>query len=140
MKDKAFFDTNILVYAFDDSEHRKYDIASQLVKGAIHQGYGVLSTQVLQEFFVTVTRKIPLPLNIDSAEQAVRDFALWTVVETSVSLVLQGIGVQRHHGLSFWDAMVVAAAKRAGCALLYTEDLGHDTVIDGVRIVNPFAE
>jgi predicted nucleic acid-binding protein len=140
MRDNIFFDTNILVYGFDNTDQRKYAIASDLIIQAYQKGNGVLSTQVLKEFFVTVTQKISRKMPLDSAEQAIRDFALWRVVETSVSLILKAITFHRQHNLSFWDAMIVAAAKVSNCATLFTEDLPHDSKIENVHIVNPFAE
>ncbi len=138
MKDRTFFDTNILVYGFDSSNREKYDIASNLILEAYQERCGVISTQILKEFFVTVTQKIPQKMDMDEAEQAIRYFAIWTVIETNVSLVLKGIEIQRRHHLSFWDALVVAAAELAKCNILLTEDLSHDTVLDDLHILNPF--
>ena len=138
MKDKTFFDTNILVYSFDATNQEKYEVASGLVIQAFQKGLGVISTQVLKEFYVTVTQKIPQKMDMDDAEQAIRDFSLWTVVETDVSLILKAIDIQRHYKFSFWDAMVVAAAKVSTCTNMLTEDLSHDTFVDDVHILNPF--
>ena len=137
MKDKTFFDTNILVYSFDATNQEKYEVASGLVIQAFQKGLGVISTQVLKEFYVTVTQKIPQKMDMDDAEQAIRDFSLWTVVETNVSLILKAIDIQRHYKFSFWDAMVVAAAKVSTCTNMLTEDLSHDTFVDDVHILNP---
>ncbi|MBC8417980.1 MAG: PIN domain-containing protein [Desulfobacterales bacterium] len=138
MKDRTFFDTNILVYGFDNSNQEKYEVASGFIIQAYQKGVGVLSTQVLKEFYVTVTQKIPQKMDMDDAEQAIRDFSMWTVVETNVDLILKAIDIQRRHSLSFWDAMVVAAAKVSTCTNLLTEDLSHDTFVDDVHILNPF--
>ncbi len=86
MKDRVFYDTNILVYSFDAIDQEKYEVASDLIVQACQKGDVVISTQVLKEFYVTVTQKIPQKMNMDVAEQAIRDFSLWAVVETSVSL------------------------------------------------------
>jgi predicted nucleic acid-binding protein len=138
MKDKTFFDTNVLVYGFDRSNREKYDVASGLIREAYEKRVGVISTQVLKEFYVTVTQKIPRKMDMADAEQAVRDFSVWTVVETDVALILRAIHIQRRYSLSFWDAMVVAAAKVSTCITLLTEDLSHDTFLDDVYILNPF--
>jgi predicted nucleic acid-binding protein len=138
MKDSTFFDTNVLVYGFDLSNRQKYDVASELIREAFEKRIGVISTQVLKEFYVTVTQKIPIKMDMTDAEQAVRNFSVWKVVETDVALILKAIHVQRRHGLSFWDAMVVAAARVSGCAVLLTEDLSHDTFLDDLHILNPF--
>lgn len=140
MSDNIFFDTNILVYAFDSVDLRKHETASHLIVESFEQGSGVLSTQVLKEFYVTITRKVSHTMPYEAAEQVIRDFALWRVVETTVPLILQGIRVQIKNRISFWDAMIVAAAKIADCPVLYTEDLGHGTVLEGVRVHNPFEE
>lgn len=138
MKDRTFFDTNVLVYGFDRSNREKYDVASGLIREAYKNGIGVISTQVLKEFYVTVTQKIPRKMDMADAEQAIRDFSVWTVVVTDVALILRAINIQRHHSLSFWDAMVVAAARASACTVLLTEDLSHDTFLDDVHILNPF--
>jgi len=140
MKDRIFFDTNILVYGFDDSNEAKYEVASDCIMRAWQKGFGVISTQVLKEFYVTVTRKIPQKMSLDDAEQVIRDFSLWTVVETNVPLILQAIHIQKRNLLSFWDAMVVAAAKVSRCETMFTEDLSHNTFIDDVQILNPFKQ
>ena len=138
MSDRIFVDTNILVYAFDKADQYKYDVASNLVLQCYQDKNAVVSTQVLKEFFVTVTLKVSDKMSAEDAEQAVRDFALWTVVETSVSVVLSGINIHRNHSLSFWDAMILAAAKVADCTTLLTEDMGHGTRIEDILILNPF--
>jgi predicted nucleic acid-binding protein len=138
MSDNIFFDTNILVYSFDSSDPRKHAIASGLIIQAFEQGTGVISAQVLKEFYVTVTQKISRTMAPDRVEQLIRDFALWRVVETTVPLILRGIHIQLGNRISFWDAMIVAAAKEADCPTLYTEDLGHEAMINGIRIHNPF--
>ena len=140
MKDRVFFDTNILVYSFDATDHGKYEVASDLIVQACQKGDVVISTQVLKEFYVTVTQKVPQKMNMDVAEQAIRDFSLWAVVETSVSLILKAIKFQKQHKFSFWDAMIVAAAKVSDCTILFTEDLSHDTVIGNLHVLNPFVK
>jgi predicted nucleic acid-binding protein len=138
MSDKVFFDTNILVYAFDKGELRKHKIAFGLVTQGYQTQNAVISAQVLKEFFVTVTQKTAKKMSQKDAEQAVRDFALWTVVETSVTLVIEGIAIHRKQQMSFWDAMIVAAAKESHCPVILSEDMSHDSVIENIRITNPF--
>ena len=139
MSDNIFFDTNILVYGFDASDPRKHEISSHLIIQAFEQGTGVISAQVLKEFYITVTKKIARTMAPDKAEQVIRDFALWRVVETNVPLILRGIRIHMENRISFWDAMIVAAAKKADCPILYTEDLGHGVIIAGILVHNPFA-
>jgi predicted nucleic acid-binding protein len=137
---RAFFDTNILVYAFDSSSPRKQSRALDLFDELASKGDAVLSTQVLQEFFVVVTRKLAAPLSSEHAEEIVRQFAQLPTVVIDPDLILQAIHFTRAHRVSFWDALLVAAAKCAGAAELLTEDLQQGQMIEGVRIVNPFIE
>lgn len=137
---RAFFDTNILVYAFDSSSPQKQSRALDLFEELASKGDAVLSTQVLQEFFVVVTRKLGTPLSSEDAEEVVRQFARLPTVVIDPDLVLQAVHFTRAHQVSFWDALLVAAARFAGAAELLTEDLQHGQTIEGVRIVNPFIE
>ena len=131
-----FADTNVLVYSADVSEPSKRATAKQLLREALASKSLVLSTQVLQEFYVNVLRKrLLLPAE---AGEAVRLWAESTVVGTTPGLVLQAVELHQRYRLSFWDAMIVQAAVEAGCTLLYTEDLQHGQKIAGVEIVNPF--
>ncbi len=138
MSANLFFDTNILVYAFDKSDQEKYEIASQLVIQAFQEGNGILSAQVLKEFFVTVTRKISEKMAVDDAEQTIRDLSVWKVVDTTVPLILKAIEFHKRFDLSFWDAMIVAACQFAGSSTLLSEDLSHGMMVEGIRILNPF--
>ena len=134
---REFVDANILVYAFDASAGTKQAAARQLLERFWASGCGCLSVQVLQEFFVTVTRKVPQPLPVDEAAGRVREFAAWKVFTPTAEDVLAAIALQQAH-LNFWDAMVVQAASELGCDLLWTEDLNDGQLLRGVRIRNPF--
>ena len=140
MKDRTFFDTNILVYGFDNSNQEKYEVASGFIIQAYQKGVGVISTQVLKEFYVTVTQKIPQKMDMADAEQAIRDFSMWMVVETNVALILKAIDIQRRHSLSFWDALIISAAFSGNASTVLTEDLNHGQVIEGISIRNPFLD
>ena len=140
MSDSLFFDTNILVYAFDKTDQERYDIASRLVTEAFQKGNGAISVQVLKEFFVTVTRKVPEKMGVDEAEQTVRDLSVWKVVDTTVPLILKATECHKQVGLSFWDAMIVAACHLAGSSVLLSEDLSHGMVVKGIQILNPFRD
>jgi predicted nucleic acid-binding protein len=137
---RAFFDTNVLVYAFDSSAPEKQNRALDLFNVLALKGDAVLSTQVLQEFFVVTTRKLAIPLSSERAEEIVRQFAQLPTVVIDPDLILQAIRVTRAHQVSFWDALLIAAAKFAGATELLTEDLQHGLTIEGVRISNPFVE
>jgi predicted nucleic acid-binding protein len=134
----AFVDTNILVYAEDRDAGSKHVIARDLVAELWRSGQGVLSVQVLQEFFVTVTRKVARPLSPDEALAIVEQYLTWRVVESTGSLLLAAIRGASDHQVSFWDALILEAARREGCERLWTEDLKHGRRIGDLVVVNPF--
>ena len=134
----AFFDTNVLVYLFDSASPEKQGKARDVFSERAQRDEVLLSTQVLQEFYVTVTRKLASPLSAAQAERLVRDFAAFPVVSTDAPLVVAAVALSRRHRLSLWDAMIVVAARAGGATELLTEDLQHGRVLEGVRIDNPF--
>ena len=134
---KVFLDTNIIVYAYDRTAARKHDVAGDILVEAWNSGNGVISTQVLQELFVTLTRKIPNPLTIPETRKMIVDFLKWDVVILNGDTILDAIDIHAKHKFSFWDSMVVSAALQGGADLLYTEDL-HGITIDGLTVKNPF--
>lgn len=133
-----FIDTNILLYAHDDSAGAKRDRARALLEQLWESREGCLSVQVLQEFFVNVTRKIAKPLDTETAKEIVADFARWHVHVPAADDVLGAIGIHQRTGISFWDAMIVRSAAEMGCAVLYSEDLNAGQEYSGVRAENPF--
>lgn len=136
---REFVDVNVLVYAFDASAGKKKALAETLLARLWDGGIGCLSVQVLQEFFVTVTRKVPHPLSLDEAAARVREFATWRVFAPTANDVLGATALQKQSKLTFWDAMVLQAAAESGCDALWSEDLNDGQVIRGVRIRDPFA-
>ena len=100
---------------------------------------GCLSIQVLQEFYVNITRKVARPLEPTDARQIVADLGHWRVHSPTVNDVLEAIALQQRHGLSFWDAMIVTSAIQLGCATVWSEDLNAGQAYDGARVANPFA-
>lgn len=135
----SFVDTNVLVYAEDLDARIKHDVARDLVLDLWNNRQGVVSIQVLQEFYVTVTRKVKKPLRATDALVTVREYLTWTVVENTGSLLVQAAELQQRSKLSFWDAMVVQAAVQSGCDRLYSEDLNAGQRFGSVLVVNPFA-
>ena len=135
---KAFFDTNILAYEFDKSEHRKQALAVNLINEWRPSGRMIISTQVLQELYVVLTQKLKPPLKEEIAEEIIQNYSKLDVVIVDPSLILNGISIKRKYKISFWDALIVAASRRAGCKILFTEDLSHGMKIEGIEIVNPF--
>jgi predicted nucleic acid-binding protein len=134
-----FVDANVLVYAFDASAGKKKAAAERLLARLWDSGDGRLSVQVLQEFFVTVTRKVAHPLSVDEASDRIREFAAWKVFAPTAADVLSAIALQKHSKLNFWDAMVCLAAAESGCDVLWSEDLNDGQVVRGVRVRDPFA-
>ena len=132
----AFFDTNVLVYTEDSRVPQKQRRAATLVEEHWLAGTAVLSLQVLQEYFATVTQKLHAPPA--RAQRSVEIFASAKVVRFEVSDVIAAIELHRLVQISFWDAMIVHAARLSGAAILYSEDFSHGAVLGGVRIVNPF--
>ena len=137
MSVRSFFDTNILVYADDQGDPAKQRRAFELVAEHRRHGTGVVSMQILQEYFVTITRK----LNVDPqiARRKVELLAEFDVVSLDVDDMLAAIDLYRLHGFSFWDCLVLRAAKQSGCKILLSEDLQQGREVDGIRISNPFS-
>jgi predicted nucleic acid-binding protein len=134
----AFVDANILVYAEDRDAGSKHTIARDLVADLWRSGEGVLSVQVLQEFFVIVTRKVPRPLDPDQARTLVEQYLTWKVVQNTGELLLAAIRQASTLKVSFWDALVLEAARVERCDRLWTEDLNHGQRVGDLTIVNPF--
>jgi predicted nucleic acid-binding protein len=135
----TFVDTNILVYAHDRSETRKQPIAQALLDFLWQTRSGVLSTQVLQEFYVVATRKFDPPMRRAAAREIVALYGEWPIVQLDVALILAASKLEERHAFSFWDALVVEAARRCGATRLLTEDLQAGRRIGGIGIANPFA-
>lgn len=138
MADREFFDTNILIYASDHSEPEKQSQARRLLKSAIENDTGVVSAQVLSEFFTVVTRRIQQPLSIEEAEHVIEQLTILPVVELDLALVRQAIGTCRRYQISYWDSLIVAAAEKAGCTRIVSEDLNPGQSYHGIAVVDPF--
>lgn len=138
MSVRSFFDTNVLVYSDDQDSPEKQRRALELLAEHRRAKTGVVSMQVLQEYFVTVTRKLQVEARI--ARRKVELLAEFDVAAPDVADILAAIDLHRLHRFSFWDALVVRSATQAGCKILFTEDLQDTREIDGLRVVNPFAK
>jgi predicted nucleic acid-binding protein len=136
MPERVFIDTNVLVYAEDADAGSKRERARQLIRSLVGEERAVLSTQVLQEYFAVITRKLGVP--VDLARDRVETYARVDVVVIRPEHILAAIDTMRLRNLSFWDALVLRAAHAAGCARILTEDLQHGSTVDGVVIENPF--
>ena len=135
---KMFIDTNILIYAFDVSAGKKHQVASHILSDLWNSGLGVLSTQVLQEFYVNVVQKIQKPIDQKMAKTIIRDLLKWQVVVNNGDSILDAIDISEKYGYSFWDSLIIEAALTGGVSVLLSEDLQHGQVISGVTIRNPF--
>ncbi len=138
MNAKAFIDTNVLIYAHDIDAAAKHDIAKRILKQLWSERAGALSTQVLQEFYVNATRKIPSPLSKKSARAIVSSYVIWCV-DIHFGGNLSAFRIEDEERIGFWDALIVAAALKAGADRILSEDLNNGQTISGVRIENPFA-
>lgn len=138
MTGKQFVDTNILVYAHDTGDKRKHETARDLIRALWESGSGVISTQVVQEFYVNITKKTARPLKPKQAQRTVSDYLRWDVIVNTGDSIVQAFDIESRYRISFWDALIVQAANSAGAEILYSEDLNHEQNYDGVRVVNPF--
>jgi predicted nucleic acid-binding protein len=136
MSARSFFDTNVLVYADDAAAPAKQRHAVELVAEHRRAGTGVVSLQVLQEYFVTVTRKLGVEARV--ARRKVELLAEFDVAAPGVSDILAAIDLHRLHGFSFWDALILRSAQQAGCRVVFSENMQDAREIDGVQVVNPF--
>ena len=138
MTDKVFVDTNILVYAHDLDAGDKHGLAADIVSKLWESRNGVLSTQVLQEFYVTLTRKVSSTLSKLEARKLVQKYSNWHVVLNDPLIIVQASEIEESYNLSFWDALIVSAAYSQNVPTILTEDLTHGQIIEGILIENPF--
>lgn len=134
----VFVDTNVLVYARDASEPEKQPVASSWLEALWESREGRLSTQVLQEYYVAVTRKLAPGLDRDQARTDVRALESWRPLDLDAPLLESAWEAEDRFGFAFWDTLIVAAARRLGCAHLLTEDLQDGQDLDGLVVIDPF--
>jgi predicted nucleic acid-binding protein len=138
MNARNFVDTHVLIYAHDVDAQAKHEVAKGVLHELWDQRTGVLSMQVLQEFYVNVTRKIASPLPKDRARLVVNSYAVWCI-ETTPAEITAAFRIEDESKIGFWDALIVASAAKCGAVRILSEDLNAQQVIAGVRIENPFA-
>ena len=138
MSDKSFVDSNVLIYAHDADAGVKREAAAAVLRTLWAQRSGVLSTQVLHEFYVHVTRKIAAPLARSSARAVVDAYTPWCV-NTTAAETSAAFRIEDEAHISFWDALIVASARKAGAVRILSEDLNAGQTIAGIRIENPFS-
>jgi predicted nucleic acid-binding protein len=135
---KVFVDTNVLVYAYDKTAGVKHDGAAKIMRELWDNGRGVISIQVLQEFFVTVTGKIAKPLDTLTAREVVRDLLKWNPVVTTGDILIEAIDIHAAHKYSLWDSLIIASAIEGGAATLLSEDLSDRHSVKNMVVRNPF--
>lgn len=140
MNDKAFVDTNILVYAHDRASGIKNDRARALIEKLWSTGGGVLSTQVLQELCINLRHKTTRPLSVEETRSLIEDYLNWEIVVNTPDSVIEALAVETRHQISFWDALIIHAAESSGAAILYSEDISDRQTYGSVRVVNPLNE
>ncbi|HEX2223190.1 MAG TPA: PIN domain-containing protein [Thermoanaerobaculia bacterium] len=138
MSARVFLDTNVLVYLYDEDTPEKQARAARLLEEYGPGGAAFISTQVLQEFYVTVSRKLARPLAKDLALAAVRNLAQLPTVRVDVPTILAAIQLSQEHQVSFWDGLIIQSALNAGCDRLLTEDLQSGRQLGELQIENPF--
>jgi predicted nucleic acid-binding protein len=138
MSGRIFLDTNILIYAHDLDAGQRNVISAAILRNLWENRMGIISTQVLQEFYVNVTRKIENPLTKSQARGIVDSYLAWPVELNDAKTVLVASEIEERHMLSFWDALIVASARNAKAEKILTEDLNHGQEIEGIFIENPF--
>lgn len=134
---RPFFDTNVLIYSVDEQEARKSRIAGELVKEHLVEGEGMISVQVLREFYVA-SRKLSDPLSEENAQEMVEYFSMFRTLSEDTGMVLRAVRLSREYMLSFGNALIVEAALSAGADRLLTEGLQHGQEIEGLTVENPF--
>ncbi|MBW1784280.1 MAG: PIN domain-containing protein [Deltaproteobacteria bacterium] len=140
MKDKCFLDTNVFIYAIDTSPDlkEKREISRHLIKEYIKNETGVISIQVLQEFYQVSTHKIQVPLSNEEALEYLHYMSVLDTVHPEFDMIVAGIRLHEKHRISFWDALIIQAALTTGCTRLLSEDLQHGFEVDDLTVENPF--
>jgi predicted nucleic acid-binding protein len=139
MSDRTFVDTNVLIYAHDVDATAKHEVAKGVLRKLWSERTGVLSMQVLQEFYVNVTRKIATPLPKDVARLVVSSYSIWCM-ETTPAEIAAAFRIEDESRIGFWDALIVASAAKAGTVRILSEDLNAQQSIAGIRVENPFVQ
>lgn len=140
MKDKIFLDTNVIVYAHDRSSGKKHTIAMEIMEYLWERKKGVISVQVMQEFYVCVTTKILKPLPLKVARKILEYLMNWDLIINDEYITIKAINLQEKYRFSFWDSLIVQSAIQSQAYTLFSEDLSDGQIIKNVKIVNPFVQ
>lgn len=136
---RTFVDTNVLIYALDERQDSRHDVAVRAVEDLWETRQGVISTQVLQELYLNLTRKLLKPMTRPRARGIVERYSAWPVRHVTVPDILSASELEQRHTLAFWDALVIVAAQRLGAERILTEDMQPGRSFGGVRVENPFS-
>ena len=137
--ERYFIDSNILIYAYNDAEPQKKLVASELIASILENRNAVVSVQVLGEFFRVVTRRIPRPISIEQATAVIDVICSLQVLDIDLEMVRRAISTHSRYGTNYWDSLIIAAAERAACATILSEDFNSGQSYHGILAVNPFA-
>ena len=137
MTDKAFVDTNVLLYAHDSSQGAKYRRALALVEGLWLSGKGMLSMQVLQELCVNLRKKVARPFSEEQTKQLIEDYLRWQIVVGTPNSILEAMAFEVRYKISFWNALILQAAIHGEASILYSEDFSDGQTYGPIRVVNP---
>lgn len=136
----TFVDTNIFLYALDERQDARHDVAAGILEQLWEARDGGVSTQVLQELYVNLTRKLRKPMTRPRARAIIERYAAWPVHQVTPADIISASELEQRHTMAFWDALVVVAAQRLGAERILTEDMQHGRTFGGVRIENPFRQ
>ena len=137
--ERYFIDSNVLIYAYNEAEPQKKPVASELIAGFLEDRNAVVSVQVLGEFFHVVTRRIPRPISIEQATAVIDLICSLQVLDIDLEMVQRAISTHSRYGTTYWDSLIIAAAERAGCSTILSEDYNSGQSYHGILAVNPFA-
>lgn len=141
MTGKFLIDTNILVYAYDRSEIEKQKKAADILDALVQNYAGVLSAQILSEFFIVATKKIPSPLTVDEAYTSITNYIRsWQIIDINSFIILEAIRGVKAHNLSYWDSLIWATARMNQIPTVLSEDFSNNSIVEGVRFINPFKQ
>jgi len=139
MADKILVDTNVLLYAYDRGEPSKQPQAFAILDGLAIHGLGVLTSQILGEFFVNATKRLRPPLTVEEAYGCIQNYLLsWEIRDITGAIILEAVRGVRVHQMAYWDAQIWASARMNQIPIVFSEDFGDEGVVEGVRFVNPF--
>lgn len=138
MNNATFIDTNVLVYAYDADAGDKHVKARAILRDCWENESGLISTQVLQEFYVTVTRKLAKPVSPKAARNVIQTYQAWPIFRPTIENIISASELEQRYQLSFWDALIVIAAQVSGAASLVSEDLQDGQQMGSIKIANPF--